>query len=305
MSSDVVSPSALLRAKSRTLPSGTPLLRTTSSDRYFDYCLEPYSPRRPPEGKLRSENLLWHALECAGLREKVEPLLRDLQAQLGLDMVVWGVKFDGDALFFELYIYDPQKEDPAARYVGLQEIFAPHFPLRPEVPSSLDAMMVSVDLDAATVARGEIEEVNLYLTGSTRHEGRSYIARGASRELANLYRFLDPKREIDILLPLLKASAFLDFAPRAALAQVLIPELFACKRVCIGQKRERDGVYFSGIDVDQLLFALRRFAWPSAIVDFVQSNAGELDHLYFDVGVDFVQEGEVITPFKSSFYGTI
>ncbi len=86
---------------------------------------------------------------------------------------------------------------------------------------------------------------------------------------------------------------------------MLIPELFACKRICVAKKRTADGLYFSGIDVDQLLFALRRFAWPSVFTAFVQELAADLDHLYFDVGVDVAQdEGEIRYP-KTSIYGTL
>jgi hypothetical protein len=35
---------------------------------------------------------------------------------------------------------------------------------------------------------------------------------------------------------------------------VLIPELFACKKVYAAKKRTADGVYFSGITVEQLLW---------------------------------------------------
>lgn len=286
---------------------GLPLLRTAPGDRYFDYCLQPYRPRRPPAGKLRSENLLWRALELAGLRERARPPLEALQRSLGRDMIVWGAKHDGARLFFELYVYDPRKEDPRATVAGLRDTLAPWLRIAPEIRESVPYMMVSFDLDDAILARGTIDDVNLYLTGSREHEGRSYRVCRAGAELDNTYRFLEPKREIDVVLPLLTSSAFVDYErdPRT-LARVLIPELFACKRVCVAKKRRRDGVYFSGIDVDQLRFFLRRFEYPRALPDFVTRHAPELDHLYLDVGIDYEQraDGTIAYP-KTSFYGTL
>lgn len=281
------------------------LLRTQSGDRYFDYCLEPYAPRRPPAGKLRSENLLWHALRLAGVESAFEAPLRALQASLGRDMIVWGIKHDGARFFFELYIYDPQHEEPRARYAGLQETLAPWLRLTPSPSPAIPTMMVSFDLDDAVAGSGVIEEANLYLTGTPRHEGRSYAARGDTLELRNHYRFLEPKREVDQVLALLRSSAFIDYREPRTLAQVLIPELFACKRICVAKKRACDGLYFSGVDVDQLLFALRRFAWPSAFTTLVQNVVADLDHLYFDVGVDVAQPNGEITYPKTSIYGTL
>ena len=82
--------------------------------------------------------------------------------------------------------------------------------------------------------------------------------------------------------------------------------IFACKKVCVAKKRTHDGVYFSGVDVDQLLWLLRRFPYPPALVAFAERCAPELDHLYFDVGLDLQQgpDGRVAYP-KTGFYGTL
>ncbi len=283
------------------------LLRAAPGDRYFDYCLQPYRPRRPTAGKLRSENLLWRALALAGIEEGARPVIEALRASLGRDMVVFGVKSDGAGLFFELYVYDPRKEDPAATVAGLAEALRDVLPIEVPVAETIPYMMVSFDLDRAVLERGAIEELNLYLTGTDAHAGRSYVVRRDRRELENTYRFLAPKPDIDTVLGLVRASCFVDFATRPqALAEVIRPELFACKRICVAKKRARDGVYYSGVDVDQLLWFLKRFAYPDELVAFVEARAPELDHLYFDVGLDYEPGpgGALVHP-KTSFYGTV
>ncbi len=282
-----------------------PLTRSAEGDRYFDYCLQPYRPRRSPRGKLRSENLLLKALEISGLLEPARPVLDALTASLGRDMVVWGAKHDGERLFFELYVYDPQKEDPLATVSGLRRTLAETLPILPPVRESIPYMMVSFDLDAGTFASGSIAELNLYLTGTDAHAGRSYVVSTDRIELANTYRFLSPKAEIDPLLGLLQSSCFIDYTDPRTLGQVLIPDLYACKRVCIAKKRLRDGIYYSGIAIDQLLWFLKRYGYPAALVDFASSLEADLEHLYFDVGLDLEQNerGEIHFP-KTSFYGT-
>jgi len=281
------------------------LRRTSPTDRYFDYCLQPYRPRRPPEGKLRADNLLLETLAQAELLDAAAPILEALQAGLGRDMVVWGAKHDGARYFWELYVYDPQNEAPEASVAGLTELLAPHLRVVPTVPESVPSMMVSFDLDADVLASGEIRELNLYLTGTDEHMGRSYVVGESGAELENTYRFLRPKPDVDLVLGLLKSSLFVDLSDPITLARVIPPELFACKRVCVAKKRHRDGVYFSGIDVEQLLWFLRRHGYPAPLLRFVDTHAADLDHLWFDVGIDYEpSDGGVRFP-KTSFYGTL
>jgi hypothetical protein len=287
-------------------PPDLPLLESGPDDRYFNYCLEPYRPRRSWRGKLRSENLLWLSLDVGGALDALQPPLRALQDALGRDMTVWGVKWDGTTLFWEIYVYDPEREDPATRVGAIARVLQPWLQVVPTVADTVPHAMVSFDLDRETAARGTIPDVNVYMTGEQGHAGRSYKVRAGSVELENTYRFMDPKREIRALLPLVKASVFIDYSDPSRLSKVLFPELFACAKVCVAKKRSRDGVYFSGIAVEQLLFFLRRFAYPAALRDFVTSHQSRLDHLSFDVGIDYCTDeaGAVAYP-KTSFYGTL
>jgi hypothetical protein len=282
------------------------LLESGPDDRYFDYCLEPYRPRRAWQNKLRSENLLWLSLAVGGTLDALRPPLLALQDLLGRDMTVWGIKWDGARLFWEIYVYDPLKEDPNATLREIARHLDPWLHFSPRPPETIPYRMVSFDLDDAVHAQKTIEEVNLYLMGGPGHSGRSYKARPGGFELENTYRFFEAKREVDQLLPLLKASVYVDYSDPARLSKVLIPELFACKKICVAKKRLRDGIYFSGIAVPQLLFFLKRFSYPEPIVDFVSRRRESFEHLAFDVGIDYAasEAGGVAYP-KTSFYGTL
>lgn len=282
------------------------LLPASAEDRYFDYCLEPYRPRRPWRGKLRAENLLWCSLRLAGAEEGLAAPLRAVQEHLGRDLTVWGVKWDGRALWWELYFYDPRREAPEARLGPIAEALRPWVRVEPGVPESIPYMMVSFDLFPETAREGSIPEVNLYLTGETTHSGRAYKVKAGSMELENTYRFIEPKRDVDQVLPLLTSSVFVDYTSPPTLSKVLVPELFACKKVCIAKKRTCDAIYYSGIAVDQLQWFLRRFAYPDGLRRFVDRHAEAFEHLYFDVGLDYRRDasGAIVFP-KTSFYGTL
>jgi hypothetical protein len=287
------------------VPEGLALLPARPGDRYFDYCLQPYQPRRPPVGKLRGENVFRRTLQAMGCLDAFAAPVAALQRSLGRDMTVWGVKYDGSALWCELYVYDPRKEDPAATLTALSETLAPWIRIVPVIRESIPYMMVSFDLLPDSFDRGIVPEVNLYLTGTPDHEGRSYRITASTRELENTYRFMEPKRDIDRVLALLQSSLFVDYGDPRVLSRVVVPELFACKRVCVAKKRHRDGIYYSGIDVDQLRWFLRALDYPAAIGDFVTKHREGFEHLYFDVGIDFEQRGDgSIVYTKSSFYGT-
>ncbi|MCS6899089.1 MAG: hypothetical protein RMJ98_05390 [Myxococcales bacterium] len=285
---------------------GLSLLESGPDDRYFDYCLEPYRPRRPWRGMLRGENIFWQSLALGGALDSLRPPLLALQSSLGPDMTVWGVKWDGTRLFWEVYIYDPLKEEPAATVSSLSTTLAPWLRVIPSVSESAPYVMVSFDLDPTIAARGTIDELNLYLTGEQGQAGRVYKVRSGEAELENTYRFLPPKTGIGQILPLIKASVFVDFSDPTHLARILIPELFACRKICVAKKRRCDAIYFSGVPVDRLLFFLRRFRYPAPLVEFLAYHQERFEHLLFDMGLDYRQgqDGAILYP-KTSFYGTL
>src|SRR5262245_45975856 len=113
-----------------TLETELRILPAQAQDRYFDYCLEPYRPRRPWQDKYRSENLFWHSLAVGEMLNAFEKPVRAIQSSLGADLTVWGTKWDGQNLFWELYFYDPKKEAPEATLDALTRTLAPWLRVR-------------------------------------------------------------------------------------------------------------------------------------------------------------------------------
>jgi hypothetical protein len=281
------------------------LLPSTAADRFFDYCLQPYEPRSSPIGKLRAENLLWHSLDLEGLAGSLGPTITTLQQRCGRDMTVFGIKEDGSGrLFWELYFYDPKKEDARVTATSVIEALAPTLQLGPTPSEAIPYFMFSFDLDAKIAAERKVDGLNLYLAAREVQAGRSYKLTSRSFEFENTYRFLHPKTEIDNILFGIRSSAFVDFT-RNEVSKVLFPELFTCRRICIAKKRRSDAIYYSGIDVDQLLWFLRRFRYPEKVIEYTEAHRVGFSHLLFDVGIDYGADaqGRVRTG-KTSFYGT-
>ena len=78
----------------------------TAQDRFVDYCLWDYKPRRPAEGKFRSYNLLLHSFSVAQANPRLIELCQAIRHEIGEARTVWGVKQAGGRLSWELYFYD-------------------------------------------------------------------------------------------------------------------------------------------------------------------------------------------------------
>ena len=83
------------------------------------------------------------------------------------------------------------------------------------------------------------------------------------------------------------------------------PELADCRVIVVANKRRNDGIYFSGISIDQLLFFLRRTGYPPDLVAYIAANRDGLDHMRYDVGYDYVMQDGRIRVLKASYYGFI
>jgi hypothetical protein len=292
-------------APAREMTASRPLVHATDADRYFDYCLQPYDPLRDPRGKLRSESLLWNSLDTAGAPPSLDDALRAVQRTAGRDMTVIGVKHQAGRLWWELYFYDRLKEDPAVRAASIIDAVAPWFRIVPRPRETVPYFMFSFDVLPETAEGGTVDVVNLYLPYFEVQGGRSYKLSAERLEMDNVYRFLHPKTEIRQIVHDIRQSVFVDYS-RVLLSRVLLPELIDCNRICVAKKRFADAVYYSGIDVGQLAYFLTRLDYPAPIVDFIEAHRGRLDHLRFDVGIDYAMRADgSVAMTKSSYYCTL
>ncbi|HVC51374.1 MAG TPA: hypothetical protein VND87_05085 [Stellaceae bacterium] len=277
----------------------------TAADPAFNYCLWEYSPAAPAQDKFRAINLLYHSFEYAGIDERAFAIVEAIREAIGPFRTVFGIKLLPQGLAWEFYFYDYARR---ARRVSISRVLAairPFLPCAVPVNENLPYFMFSLDLDAAMAAgRRPLDVVHMYVgnPGSTVSSGIAYALRAEGTRLENFYFFFDGQSQRDAAADKIRSSAHFDDTSRPV-DDVLLPELRDCRTICVANKQTHDCIYFSGVDVDQLRWFLRHLAYPSPIIAFVEHHRGVLDHLLFDVGIDYRMENGELRALKSGYYG--
>ena len=277
----------------------------TEADPALSYCLWNYPRPAPASDKFRSINLLLHSFALAGIDDRAFDIVEAMREGIGPFRTVYGVKFADGRLGWEFYFYDYQRQQRVVNARRVLEAIRPWVRCQPALAETLPYFMFSLDLDDA-IARGDqpLDVIHMYVgnPGSAVSSGIAYGVREESTTLENFYFFFDARTELDQAMRKIESSAQVDLT-RIGMDEILLPELRDCRTICIANKRTHDCVYYSGVDVAQLLFFLDRMQYPSATRDFVADNRERLDHLLFDVGVDYTtRDGRLVMP-KSGYYG--
>jgi hypothetical protein len=264
-----------------------------------------YKPVAATARKLRSATLLWHSFEVAGFTPRVRDWVQAIREGVGELNTVWGVKHVGDRLAWEFYFYDYRRQQRQRSMTRFVEVVRPFTGCRVPVNERLPYFMFSIDIDQERVTGARsIDEIHMYIgnTGSTVSSGICYSMKESGIRLENFYFFFDPRTEMQKIVGKAVCSAHVDDA-RADLDQILWPELRNCNVIILANKQNNDGVYFSRIGVEQLIFFLNRLGYPGEICRFVEDRRTELDHQLYDVGFDYRVENGKVVILKSGYYG--
>jgi hypothetical protein len=287
--------------------------QTSDQDQYYNYCWWPYLPVAPTENKWRPVSLLHHSFEVAGLDEPAVKLVETIQEAIGRFRTVWGAKWLppgplGGArgrLAWEYYFYDYQRRQREVSITRVLDAIRPILPCDVPVNEGLAYFMFSLDVSAELLARTQpLDVVHMYIgnPGSRVSSGIAYAVTKAATALENFYFFFDAKRDLREAAEKIFCSAYVDTS-KIDIDRLLWPELRDCHTICVANKQKNDTVYFSGVNVDQLLIFLKRLTYPPEIIRFVEENRGKLDHLLYDVGFDYVARGAELEFVKSGYYG--
>lgn len=288
-------------------------------DRHINLAFEAYRPVRPLVDKARSENLLWYSLLWAGMLEPWDDALKAVQRQIGRDRSVWGMfidlpggapgQLDCATPSWELRVLNTEARSPLGVLDSLRPTLAPWLELAPGLSEAPPYAILGLRFDAATIATRRIDTVELHerIPGTRELEVyRTGFVDGAGvRELVSRDLVVEPKRHIDEVLPAIKRSEFVDFAAdKRLLGRVMIPELFACRRLQISKRSRSDALVYSGVNIEQLSFAYKRFDFPPGLLAFLTTFGARLEHLLFDVSVDYRSEqGRIVYP-RVGYYGS-
>jgi len=278
---------------------------TTRRDRFFDYCLWEYTPTVPCLNKFRSINLLMHSFEFAGMDKKALSFVQAIREGMGMFQSVWGVKLIGGKIRWEFYFYDYRRRERERSMTRLLEVIEP-FTACDVAPNENDHyFMFSIDVtnNLITGARG-LDEIHMYIgnPGSSVSSGICYSLKAEGRRLENFYFFFNAEKDREDILAKIVCSAHID-TTRIGIEHILWPEMRGCQVVVVANKQKNDSVYFSRITVDQFIFFLKKMRYPEPITEFVVENKARLDHLLYDVGIDYRLEGNELKILKSGYYG--
>lgn len=271
----------------------------------YDFCLWEYRALVPSAGKLRSINLLANSFEAAGLGKRAFEIVGAIRQGLGDSRSVWGIKQENGRLSWEFYFYDYARLERERSIPRLLELIGPWIACDVKTSERQPYFMFSIDLDRAQLLEGKpLEEIQMYIgnIGSAISSGICYEVTREQTRLKNLYFFFDAQRETDNIVGKLTSSVHLD-VNEFDLNAVLWPELRDCQTIVVANKQQRDGVYFSRINVGQLLFFMNRMRYPREHVAFIEQNRGSLDHMLYDVGFDYCVENGSLKIVKSAYYG--
>lgn len=274
---------------------------------YYDYCLELYEPIADVEGKFSSDALLENSLEKNDYQKEYLSLTQKVRNQVGLWNTVWGTKLESGTLYWELYFYNHGTKEPQNTVTSLLDVFRAYF----EVDEFLDIdvenqpyFMFSIDLNDEIFKSKRINGVNLYMQGRKGiFQGNSYYWGREGVQFENHYDFYLARKEAEQFIDKLKQSVVFGKHTVSFLKNELVRKLLPCHRICVANKKNSDGVYFSRVNVYQLIPFLEYFSYPAHIVNFVRSNAERLDHLLYDVAFDVTFGPKGFAFGKSSYYG--
>lgn len=281
--------------------------RAGAHDRFFNYCLWEYEPGIACEGKFDAATLLYHSYDVGRFGPGGEELVDRLRGGFGRSRTVWGVKWIDGRLRWEFYFYDYRRQRRERSLTRAIAALGPQIRCDLEPPEHLQYFMFSLDI-TPELARGEaaLAEAHLYLGNVLERSlssGVSYSLSATGLRMENLYYFFDPRVHREEMLGKICSSAFVD--PRhLTFETVLWPELANCTTICLANKAANDCIYFSGINVDQFLWFLERLDYPAPIRAFVREHRHQLDHLRYDVGIDYRHGAEGLRIIKSGYYGT-
>ena len=279
--------------------------RMKSGDPWLNYCHWPYEPPASGNGKLRPSVLLFKAVNEMPHAAWVTRILQAIRLGIGDFRSVYGIKRIDSQWALEIYIYDYERQGRLVSIERLEEATEGLLRFPETADPRLPYFMFSFDLtEQAAQQNGVLDVVHLYIgnPGSQVSSGIAYEFSAGGRQLENFYFFFDAQKQQKEIVDKLECSVYCD-TWRVSLDDLYRPELRDCHTICLANKRTCDTIYFSGVNIDQLLFFLNWQQYPDGYIRFVEERHHELDHLLYDVGVDYRANGEQIEFVKHGFYG--
>lgn len=279
-------------------------------DRYLDFCHWEYAPRASWEGKFRSAELLRQSFRDAGRGDQGDRLCSALTSGIGSFQTVWGVKWDGSAVSWELYFYDYARRQRQVSVDVVRHVLEGVLILPTYAPVVGDPpyFMCSVEFDAGALSGDRpAKEVNIYLDNAAfdGNSGHSYRLTDGGPVLGNSYYFNDRAGGLRRVHDLVATSLHLGTASRELQDWNSRYRGVEGSMIVVANKTLSDGLYYTRLDHRALARFIGDFGFPGTLLDLLEGEGTPFDHLLFDVGFDVRSAASGSEVRKSAVFGVL
>lgn len=274
---------------------------TSKEDLYYNFVLFKYIPINSTEGKYTNTNIFYKAIENSSNKQKFLNIILKLRKLLGKNQVVWGIKQINEKLIYELYFYQIYNPKLVSIKNIINELKEDFNIFNFEEINNLNSVMFSFDF---LENQFKINKLDIYFNryiGNNLHTKAFSIGENYATEFKNYYITYNPLELNEIKISILNSPYKIT---KEQLNEILIPELMKCNKIYVGSKRNCNGIYYQGLNIEQFLFFLKKINFNLNIIEFIEKNKDKFNYLLFDVSFDYDIIENKLVILKSGFYGT-
>lgn len=295
--------------------------------RYYDVNYFEYFPNNLHKGSLPSAVLLQKAFEAKLLDKKLVARILEIQDALGINSTLWGLRFENNTFSLEFYFFYPKKF-PQNSLQNLKKVLDPYLkiPLKKDQKLKKGCYLISYNLNSEY-----IEKLNIYYPVLSKSSplismddigyvfnsvdpvfnSFYYTPQDAAYEKTNTYyTFFGLYQLYDILEKTYECcrKLFPDEDPVVSNRYLKFPYLYDGGKLthtsAVTLKESAIGFYFLDLSVSRFITFLKYHKYPDAYIRSIEKDMKNLDHLKFDVGVDFyLKDGKFVIK-KTAFWGS-
>jgi len=254
--------------------------------------------------KIKSSNILINSFT----NTKYEDMFLNILNKFKDDKLLWSIKNINNNIEWELYF-----QRNLVNLHNSKEKLKKYFDFPISHLESINHFIWSVNINDFS-----FKEINLYTLfdaekfGDYLHFGAfSYSYDGINYEhQSNYYAWKESLKNINRIKDNIYSS-FFGFNGKN-MEDIIIPEFLEWYKndvskhgIWISNKKYCDSIYYQSLNVDMLIIFLKKFNYPQNQIGFLEDNKNNLDHLLYDVAIDYKVENKKFKIIKTGYYGTI
>jgi hypothetical protein len=293
---------------------------------YYDVRFLQFYPKNIHAHSRTASYLLAKAFEHLNLDKSYINRILEIQKIQGINTSLWGLRFEKNKFSLEFYFYFPKKFRQNS-FENLKKILNPYLkvPITKEKIKK-DYYLISYNLDSS-----HIDVLNIYYTvlnpskpvitiadtrfyfNSEKPVFHSYYfqpGRAGLKKVNTYYGFFGIHQQYAILEEIYACcrKLFPKEDPALSNKYLLFPYLYENGKLAhpfsVTLKPKAIGIYFAGLSVEQFIGFLRYHKYPDAYIRSVEKEKKNLDHIEYDIVVDFYLKNGKFLIKKTAFFGS-